>query len=162
MLDTTTNRVNGLDLTALGDVVEAINADPKKALVSFDVTTRWDGQTRSETTVDGYTLGGERIARSHTIVADEPCELLGSDGAPNPQELLMAAFNACITVGYVAGASVNGIKLDSLEIKLAASSTCAASSASATPFRRATNRSPTRSRSRATAPPSSSRRFIAP
>jgi len=117
MLDTTTTRVNGLDLTALGEVVEAINADPKKALVAFNVTTRWDGQTRSETTVDGYTLGGERIERSHTIVADEPCELLGSDGAPNPQELLMAAFNACITVGYVAGASVNGIKLESLEIK---------------------------------------------
>ena len=117
MLDTTTNRINGLDLAALGETVEAINADAGKALVSFDVTTRWQGQTRSETTVEGYTLGGERIARSHTIVADEPCELLGADGAPNPQELLMAAFNACITVGYVAGASVNGITLESLEIK---------------------------------------------
>ena len=29
----------------------------------------------------------------------------------------MAAFNACITVGYVAGASLSGIKLDTLEIK---------------------------------------------
>jgi len=29
----------------------------------------------------------------------------------------MAAFNACITVGYVAGASLRGIKLDKLEIK---------------------------------------------
>ena len=29
----------------------------------------------------------------------------------------MAAFNACITVGYVAGASVKGITLDSLEIR---------------------------------------------
>ena len=29
----------------------------------------------------------------------------------------MAAFNACITVGYVAGASVNGITLDNLEIR---------------------------------------------
>ena len=28
----------------------------------------------------------------------------------------MAAFNACITVGYVAGAAVRGIKLDSVEI----------------------------------------------
>ena len=117
MLDTVKSRVNGLDLNALGETVEAINADPTKALVSFDVTTRWTGQTRSETTVDGYTLGGERIARSHKIVADEPCELLGADGAPNPQELLMAAFNACITVGYVAGAAVNGITLESLEIK---------------------------------------------
>ena len=29
----------------------------------------------------------------------------------------MAAFNACITVGYVAGASLKGITLESLEIK---------------------------------------------
>ena len=57
-----------------------------------------------------------RVARRHKIVADEPCELLGADSAPNPQELLMAAFNACITVGYVAGAAVRGIKLDSVEI----------------------------------------------
>ena len=28
----------------------------------------------------------------------------------------MAAFNACITVGYVAGASLKGINLESLEI----------------------------------------------
>jgi len=117
MLDTVKSRVNGLDLNALGETVEAIQEDAKKAIVGFDVTTRWTGQTRSETTVEGYTLGGERIVRNHKIVADEPCELLGSDGAPNPQELLMAAFNACITVGYVAGASVHGITLDSLEIR---------------------------------------------
>ena len=86
-------------------------------MVGFDVTTRWTGQTRSETTVDGFTLGGERIARSHKIVADEPCELLGADSAPNPQELLMAAFNACIMVGYVAGASLKGINLESVEIR---------------------------------------------
>jgi uncharacterized OsmC-like protein len=117
MLDIVKSRVNGIDLNALGETVDAIEADPTKALVAFDVTTRWAGQTRSETVVDGYTLGGERIARGHKIVSDEPCELLGGDGAPNPQELLMAAFNACITVGYVAGASLRGIKLDKLEIK---------------------------------------------
>jgi uncharacterized OsmC-like protein len=117
MLDTVKSRVNGLDLAALGEVVEAIGKDPKQAQVAFDVTTRWTGQTRSETTVDGFTMAGERIGRTHKIVADEPCELLGGDSAPNPQELLMAAFNACITVGYVAGAAVKGITLDSLEIK---------------------------------------------
>ena len=117
MLDTVKNRANGLDLAALGAVVDAIEQDPSQARVAFDVTTRWTGQTRSETTVDGYTLGGERVTRTHKIVADEPFELLGGDSAPNPQELLMAAFNACITVGYVAGASLKGITLDSLEIK---------------------------------------------
>jgi len=117
MLDTVKNRVNGLDLDALGEVVDAIEQDKGKAMVGFDVTTRWTGQTRSETTVDGFTMAGERITRSHKIIADEPGELLGADSAPNPQELLMAAFNACITVGYVAGAALKGITLDSLEIK---------------------------------------------
>jgi uncharacterized OsmC-like protein len=118
MLDTVKNApVNGLDLVALGEVVEEIGKDSSKAIVAFDVVTRWKGQTRSETTVEGYTLAGERITRNHTIVADEPHELLGADGAPNPQELLMAAFNACITVGYVAGASLKGINLDLLEIR---------------------------------------------
>jgi len=118
MLDTVKNApVNGLDLEALGEVVEAIEKDSSKGVVIFDVTTRWKGQTRSETTVDGFTIAGERINRSHKIVADEPHELLGADGAPNPQELLMAAFNACITVGYVAGAALKGINLESLEIK---------------------------------------------
>jgi uncharacterized OsmC-like protein len=118
MLDIVKDKtVNGLDLEALGEVVEAIEQDPGKAVVGFNVTTRWKGQTRSETSVESFTLAGERIARKHTIVADEPCELLGTDGAANPQELLMAAFNACITVGYVAGASLRGITLESLEIE---------------------------------------------
>ena len=105
------------DLVALGDVVDAIGNDPGQALVGFDVITRWAGQTRSESTVTGFTMAGERIARTHKIVADEPCQLLGSDSAPNPQELLMAAFNACIMVGYVAGSSLKGINLESVEIR---------------------------------------------
>jgi len=118
MLDTVKDpTVNGLDLGALGELVEAIEKDPKEAKVAFNVTSRWTGQTRSEHRVDGYTMGGELIARSHKIVADEPYQLLGSDGAPNPQELLMAAFNACIMVGYVAGASLKGINLYSVEIR---------------------------------------------
>lgn len=118
MLDTVkTERVNGLDLKALGEVVEAIEQDANQARVAFNVTTKWAGQTRSETLVEGYTIGGDRITRTHKIVADEPFELLGGDSAPNPQELLMAAFNACITVGYVAGASLQGITLESVEIR---------------------------------------------
>jgi len=117
MLDTVKSRVNGLDLAALGEVVEAVEKDAGVGKAGFEVKTRWTGQTRSETTVDGFTLGGERITRSHKIIADEPCELLGGDSAPNPQELLMAAVNACMMVGYVAGASLKGITLDSVEIR---------------------------------------------
>jgi len=109
--------VNGIDLAAVSETIEAIQEDPGKAQATFEVTTRWAGQTRSESVVEAFTLGGERHERQHRILADEPCELLGTDSAPNPQELLMAAFNACIMVGYVANAALRGIRLDSVEIR---------------------------------------------
>ena len=109
--------VNGIDVGGLGETVDAVQADANVGKAGFEVTTRWAGQTRSETTVEGYSLGGKRIERQHRIVADEPCELLGTDSAPNPQELLMAAVNACMVIGYVAGASMRGIRLDAVEIR---------------------------------------------
>lgn len=113
----TRNVVNGLDLDALGEVVGEIQQDSSKALVRFSVATRWTGQTGSRATVKAIDLAGEQIERDFVIAADEPEELLGANTAPNPQELLMAAVNACMTVGYVAGASVHGITLDALEIE---------------------------------------------
>src|SRR5687768_8940921 len=113
----TGRRVNGLDVDALADVVREIERDPAKGKVEFRVRTAWKGQTRSRTSVESYTLGGQEVHRAFTIDADEPLELLGGNTAPNPQELLMAALNACITVGYVACASAKGITLDKLEIE---------------------------------------------
>jgi len=113
----TRNIINGIDLDALNAVVGEVQQDASKALVRFAVSTRWEGQTSSRTTVKGYELAGEHIAREFEIAADEPNELLGTNTAPNPQELLMAAVNACMTVGYVAGASLRGITLDNLEIE---------------------------------------------
>jgi uncharacterized OsmC-like protein len=109
--------VNGLDVDALRGVIDVVKRDPSQAIVEFRVRTGWKGQTRSETAVDSYKLGGKEIKRRFTINADEPIELLGENTSANPQELLMAALNACITVGYVAGAAVNGITLSRLEIE---------------------------------------------
>jgi uncharacterized OsmC-like protein len=111
------SRVNGLDVGALGEVIEQVKKDPAQGLVEFRVASRWQGQTRSEHRVNSFRLGGQRIARSFAIAADEPCELLGENSAPNPQELLMSALNACVMVGYVAGAAVRGIRLEKLEIE---------------------------------------------
>ena len=118
MLDTTKRPpVNGIDLGALDETVAAVGANPRLGQVAFRVRTDWKGQTKSESTVDSYTLAGEVVPRSFTIVADEPHELLGTNAAPNPQELLMSAVNACMVVGYVAQASVRGITLDTCRIE---------------------------------------------
>ncbi|HEU0311397.1 MAG TPA: OsmC family protein, partial [Sphingomicrobium sp.] len=76
------------------------------------------GQFRSESRAGPITMGnGDKLQRDHVILADEPEEILGSNEAPNPQELLMAALNACMTVGYVAGAAKRNIRLTKLEIE---------------------------------------------
>jgi uncharacterized OsmC-like protein len=109
--------VHGLAVRALRGMVRVIEQDPAKAQVEFRVRSEWKGQTRSRTSVESYTIGGQAVHRHFTIDADEPFELLGRNTAPNPQELLMAALNACITVGYVAGAAMQGITLDKVEIE---------------------------------------------
>jgi uncharacterized OsmC-like protein len=113
----TMTRLNGLDLEALGTVVEEIKNDASKGFARFKVTSSWKGQTRSEARVQSYTINGQEIPRQFSIAADEPFELLGENTAPNPQELLMAAFNACIMVGYVANAAILGVKLEKVEIE---------------------------------------------
>jgi uncharacterized OsmC-like protein len=117
MQKTKTPLVNGIDTDGLRGAIADITASPAKGAAEFRVTTGWKGGTKSETTVTGYSLGGERIARSFRFASDEPTELFGTNGAPNPQELLMGALNACMLVGWVAGAAMHGIRLDSLEIE---------------------------------------------
>jgi len=113
----TITRKNGLDLEALGQLVNEIKTDATKGFARFKVASSWKGQTRSEARVESYVINGKEIPRRFSIVADEPPELLGQNSAPNPQELLMAAFNACVMVGYVATSAVMGINLDSVEIE---------------------------------------------
>jgi uncharacterized OsmC-like protein len=113
----TGRQVNGIDVDALRAVVGEVTRDPAKGEVQFRVRTEWKGQTRSRTSVSSYVIGGQEVHRNFTIDADEPFELLGRNTAPNPQELLMAALNACITVGYVAGAALEGIALERVEIE---------------------------------------------
>lgn len=117
MATKTGNRVNGLDMDALAAVMGEIERDPAKGLVEFRVRTDWRGQTRSRATVDSYTIGGETVHRHFTVDVDEPFELLGENTAPNPQEMLMTALNACIMVGYVAGAAAKGIRLETVQIQ---------------------------------------------
>jgi uncharacterized OsmC-like protein len=107
--------VNDIDLDKLTALVEEAAVNPA---LGFEVTTRWDGQFRSESRVGAIRFGnGDVVVRDFAIKADEPEEILGSNEAPNPQELLMAALNACMTVGYVAGAAKRGITLYSLAIE---------------------------------------------
>ncbi|MCG9494425.1 MULTISPECIES: OsmC family protein [Acinetobacter] len=110
------NVVNEIDLNAFQQFADKVSQNPTTSKARFNVQTRWAGQTRSVSTVKSYELFGKTYERNFHIAADEPHEILGTDSAPNPQELLMAALNACLTVAYVAIAATKGVKINSLEI----------------------------------------------
>ena len=109
--------VNGINVDDLMTLVGSVAADPANAETRWRVATKWQGQTHSRSRIDGFGMAGEHIARPFTIDIDEPYELGGSNRFPNPQEHLIAALNACMTVGYVAQCAIRGIELESLEIE---------------------------------------------
>lgn len=109
--DSKTAPVPGICVERLHGSAAAAASDGAAARAAFRVATEWKGKARSESTVRCCTIGGEDIARDFTIVADEPGALLGDDSAPNPQELLISAFNACMVIAYVAQAALRGVTL---------------------------------------------------
>ena len=111
------NIVNGLNVDDLFSLIEGVKHDTSKAATSWRVATSWQGQTRTRAEVEGFSIGGQDVPRRFTIDIDEPGELGGSNQFANPQEHLIAALNACITVGYVAQCAVRGITLQSLEVE---------------------------------------------
>jgi uncharacterized OsmC-like protein len=124
MSSTTTNEtvqrteiVNGINVSALRQTMGAVRADPSVAKTHWQVKTDWLGGTVSRTRVDGCGIGGQQIDRRFEFVSDEPHELCGTNTAANPQEYLLGALNACMTVGYVAAASLHEVELESLQIE---------------------------------------------
>lgn len=111
------SKINGIDVSALRETMQAVERDASQGLVKFRVKTGWAGGSKSETRVDSWECAGQRKPRNYTIRTDEPVELLGTNTAPNPQEVLMAGLNACMTVGYVTGCAAHGIELESLSIE---------------------------------------------
>jgi uncharacterized OsmC-like protein len=113
----TVENMNGIDVPALKAFVDRVKTDPDQRTATFKVKTEWKGQTKTITSISDYTLGDKKYSRDFQIHADEPNELLGGNTAPNPQELLMTALNACLSVGYAASAAAMGIQLEKLEIE---------------------------------------------
>ncbi len=109
--------VNGLDPEAVAALAREIEQDPARGRAGFRIRSVWRGQARSRGSVEPYSIGGRLVYRHFTVDADEPFELLGRNTAPNPQELLLAALNACLLVGYAAAAARRGIVLEQVEIE---------------------------------------------
>ena len=68
-------------------------------------TTLWQGGTKAESTI-----------RDFKVCTDEPFNLGGTDTAPNPVEMVLAALGGCLVVGYSLNSAMLGIELQKIEI----------------------------------------------
>jgi hypothetical protein len=93
----TTTPINGIDVEALHGFAGQVTDYPAAGRVTFGVLTIWQGGTRTRATTLPIQLGSSSLERDFVIEADEPAELLGTNKAANPQGLLLAALNACVT-----------------------------------------------------------------
>jgi uncharacterized OsmC-like protein len=109
-------RVNGIPVDDVRALIDRVADDPAAGQTSWRVATTWQGQTHSRGVSDGFQLGGAPVARSFRIDIDEPVELGGADLFANPQEYLLAALNACMTVGFTALCALNGVEIEHLSI----------------------------------------------
>lgn len=110
--------LNKVDVDALDGARQAIRENPGAGLATYGVNLAWQSGVRAEVTALPMSLGGEEIPRDFSWVVDEPPQLLGESAGPTPQEYLMSGVGACIMVGFIVNASVRGIEVRKLDVKV--------------------------------------------
>jgi uncharacterized OsmC-like protein len=108
--------INGINVRDVEALAGAVASDPARGATRWKVASKWQGGTHNRSTVKGFAIGGQFVAREFSLDVDEPLQLGGTNRFANPQEYLLAALNSCMMVGYVALCSLKGVKLESLEI----------------------------------------------
>ena len=85
----------------------SFKADAQKAKATFESNSALQEGLRSEVSI-----------RQHELTVDEPAALGGADNGPNPVELILAALGTCQEITYRAYATVMGVPLDNVSVKM--------------------------------------------
>ncbi len=112
------NVINGVDVTALSETLEAVGAKPELAQFQFRNANRWIGGSLNRSTIKGFYGAGQEDTtrtRAFEFYADEPSVLLGEDQGANPVEYLLHALAGCMTTTMVYHSATRGIRIDELQ-----------------------------------------------
>ena len=117
------DRLNDVNLEGVMAVDKLVRENPAMGKCQFKAKSSWQRGTKSQVSISGWTAGGNNMSpvpRRFTIMVDEPPELGGVDGAPNPVEVLLSALAGCVTVGIATNAQMFGVPIDAIDIDLEA------------------------------------------
>jgi uncharacterized OsmC-like protein len=112
----TAQNLNGVDLSAVGDIAEGFRREPESGRTHFQADVSWLGGYRTEAHLDGVAV----------VHGDEPKSLAGTGTGPSPEAMLLAAAAQCLIVGVAGIASARGIAIESLRVAAAGSVNLAA------------------------------------
>jgi len=110
--------VNGVDVTALFGVIDAVKANPEVAKFNFRLVNKWLGGVKTRSTIKEFSgaLQTHRTeAKGFTVDTGEPPVLLGQDSAPNPGEWLLHSLVGCLTTSIVYHAAARDIAIDAID-----------------------------------------------
>jgi uncharacterized OsmC-like protein len=113
--------INGVNVTALGQTVEAVQGQPDIAKFQFRAKNKWMSGGHNRSQIQGfYGACQEDETRTEPFVLDnaEPPVLLGQDQGANPVEYVLHALAGCMTTTMVYHAAARGINIESVESEL--------------------------------------------
>jgi uncharacterized OsmC-like protein len=117
------DRQNDVNLDGIQAVDQHVRENPALARLQFKASSTWQRGTKSQVSISGWTAGGHTMSpapRRFTVMVDEPPQLGGIDGAPNPVEVLLSALAGCVTAGIATNAEMFGVPIDAIDIDLEA------------------------------------------
>ena len=112
--------VNGVNVTAMGETVEAIQGKPDLAKFTFRASNKWLTCGNNQTSVKGFYGAGQEFShpKPFELEADEPEVLLGEGKAPGPADYVLTALAACMATSVSYHAAAKGINVESVETSL--------------------------------------------
>ena len=110
--------LNGIKLDDLAAYTQVITDNPVEAISEYGIVAQWKGGVHSEIRTLNQKVGGKEIIKDFRFQVGEPEELLGNNAYPTPQDYLLGGMAGCMMVGFVAGASARGIKLDEVSLTI--------------------------------------------
>ena len=117
----TTTSLNGVDVEALGAIIESVREQPALGQCRFRAKNTWINGAHNRTSVQGfYAAGGEDESREQPFIldSDEPKLLLGENRGANAVEYVLTALASCMTGTLVYYAAAMGIELEEVSAEL--------------------------------------------
>ena len=108
--------LNGVNVTRLGETIEAIGQNPDIARFKFRARNRWDDGGHNQATIDSFFGACQEMEHDRPFVfdADEPPVLLGRDQGANPVELVLAGLSGCMTTTLAYHAAGRGLEIEEI------------------------------------------------